>query len=413
MWTVRELRDAVTGWAQGFDPATVDAATAARLVTDWAAIEHAAATVKALAAHRVAGTSAWKPSGAPSAADWLARTTGTTAAHARDTLATAAQLAQLDEVAHAARAGQVSPAQTAAIAAAATVDPHAETGLLTAAQHESLGELRQRCARTRAAADPDPEATRARIHAHRRLRRWTGPDGTGHLHAEGPSDLLARLDTELAARTDRLFATARSQGRREDPEAYAFDALIDLADSASPTATGTGTDTGTAVQRQRTRYRAIVRVDLDALLRGSLDGDQTCEIAGLGPIPVAIARQLLGESTLHLVLTRGTDVANVTYLGRGPNAAQRIALLWQAPGCTRLGCPRHAHLQIDHRTPWNQQPVTQLANLDPLCHHDHQLKTHHGWALTDGTGKRPLVPPDHPDHPNRARAPANAAVRSA
>jgi BarA-like signal transduction histidine kinase len=39
------------------------------------------------------------------------------------------------------------------------------------------------------------------------------------------------------------------------------------------------------------------------------------------------ARDLLGESIVKLVITNGVDVANVTHLGRGPTAAQRIALL--------------------------------------------------------------------------------------
>ena len=30
-------------------------------------------------------------------------------------------------------------------------------------------------------------------------------------------------------------------------------------------------------------------------------------------------------------------------------------------------------------------------------HHD--LKTYKGWALVEGSGKRPMVPPDDPRHP--------------
>jgi hypothetical protein len=41
---------------------------------------------------------------------------------------------------------------------------------------------------------------------------------------------------------------------------------------------------------------------------------------------------------MHLVITKGVDVANVTYLGRSANAAQRIALLWQMPMCIVEGC---------------------------------------------------------------------------
>ena len=48
---------------------------------------------------------------------------------------------------------------------------------------------------------------------------------------------------------------------------------------------------------------------------------------GLGPISVATAREMLGESVLKLVLTDGVAVRNVTHLGRGPTVAQKVALL--------------------------------------------------------------------------------------
>ena len=386
-----ELRTAVTAFASRFDAEAVAAEEAAQLVADWAAIEHAAATVKALAAARVASTSAWRGSGAPSAADWLARTTGTTAGRAREQLATVERLRGLDATGAAARRGEVSPTQVAAIADAATADPAAERRLLEGAPRQSVAELRDACARAKAAADPDPDATSARIHAARRLRRWGSPDGTQHLHASGPAELLARIDSALAPRTEARFAAARSEGRLEPHDAYAFDALVDLADdqlrAPSP--------------RARTRFRAVIRVDWDALLRGWVEEGETCEIAGLGPVPVARARELLGDAVLHLVVTRGVGVANVTYLGRGPSAAQRIALLWQMPTCSRLGWNRNARIQVDHRRPYAADRVTELANLDPLC--EHRLKTNEGWALVAGTGKRLFVPPDHPDHPRHAR----------
>lgn len=395
MTSVADLRAAVVRCATGFDAAVLDPDVAAEAVGHWAAIEHAAATAKAHAAQRVATASTWRASGAPSAADWLARTTGTTAARAREQLTTASQLRALPDTDAAARRGDVSPDQVAAVAAAASADPDAESSLLDAASKESLGELRQRCARTRAAADRDPDATRRRIHRQRSLRRWAGADGAHHLHATGPAELLARVDAAIRPLADDAFQRARTSDDRESPEAYAFDALVALADQPAADRPS-----------RRVRYRGVLRVDLEALVRGSIEGDETCEIAGLGPIPVAIARSLLGEATLHLVLTKGTDVANVTYLGRGPSAAQRIALLWQMPRCSRLGCNRQARLQVDHRTPFAKRRVTELGNLDPLCEHDHRLKTTSGWSLVEGTGCRPMVPPDHPDHP---AAPARAS----
>ena len=186
--------------------------------------------------------------------------------------------------------------------------------------------------------------------------------------------------------TDRLFYAARREGRVEDPAAYAFDAIVELADSASGPSAGVAEGEGRPRRSVPMRFRAVIRVDHEALVRGSVEGEETCEIAGVGPIPVSTARELLGEATLHLVVTKGVDVANVTYLGRAPNAAQRTALLWQMPMCAVADCPRRAHLQHDHGTPWASCHTTILGNLQELCGQHHHLKTHRGWELVEGHG---------------------------
>jgi hypothetical protein len=141
------------------------------------------------------------------------------------------------------------------------------------------------------------------------------------------------------------------------------------------------------------------------LRRGHVEGDEVCEIAGLGPIPIRTALELLGESTLHLVLTKGVDVMNVTYLGRGVNAAQKVALDWSQCLCSNSRCTGN-WLQDDHRDDYADNQVTELHNIDRLCPHCHRLKTYKGWRLVEGTGRRPLVAPTHPRHPNtKARSP--------
>ena len=131
----------------------------------------------------------------------------------------------------------------------------------------------------------------------------------------------------------------------------------------------------------------LIRVDLEALKRGAVEGDELCDIPGLGPIAVSAARELLGESILKLVITKGVDVVNVTHLGRGPTEAQRIALLFQQPGCTVEGCHR-TRCEIDHRHDWARTHHTRVDECDPLCKPHHDLKTYQGWALVEGTGKR-------------------------
>jgi hypothetical protein len=310
----------------------------------------------------------------------------------------------------------MSVAQAAVISAAVAANPAEEHRLVELARRVSIPELREECARVRAAADPDPEATNRRLHQARRLRRYVDGEGFWNLHAKGTPQAGAAFTVVLDAVTDQVFTTARRAGRTEPAEAYAFDALMALADQpAGPAADrrdaehgevdrGAGEPGADLLAPQRLpgrlnpRYLALLRVDVQALHRGRVTGGELCEIRGVGPVPVSVAEELLGRSVLHLVITRGVDVLNVTHLGRGPTTAQKIALAWANPGCTVEGCWR-TRTENDHREPWARTRHTRLDELDALCAHHHDLKTRSGWALVDGTGKRPMVPPDDPRHP--------------
>ena len=466
-------------------------------------VERLASGGKTLLARRLAATHSQSLSGQKSAAETMARDAGTSVGAAKDALNTSERLPELDKVEAALRRGELSQAQAALISDAAAADPSAQERLLALASKGSMPELREECGRVKAAADPDPDATYRRLHAGRRLRRFTGPDGAWNLVARGTPEHGAIFNAALNPILDKIFRAARRAGRHEHPDAYAFDALITLAsggesaadapagDTEPTSAAGTdqspnpagdeqapagdqtedvsadaaaadgdrdntatdrreapadapaadsdidgqeATDLSTAepssgsrdgealvfpasgtgqaaegpspaaAQRRGVapRYRALIRVDLEALLRGKVAGGEVCEIDGVGPVPARRARELLGDAVLHLVITRGVDVLNVTYLGRGPNAAQRIALAWAAPVCTAEGCCRR-RLENDHREPWAKTRHTRLDELDPLCPFHHDFKTYLGWALMPGTGKRPFVPPDDPRHPDNQK----------
>ena len=154
-------------------------------------------------------------------------------------------------------------------------------------------------------------------------------------------------------------------------------------------------------------YTAVIRADLGALVRGRAKNGEICEIAGVGPVPVAVARRLLGEALLRLVITKGVEVRNVTSLGRGPTAAQKIALLWEQPVCSVQHCGRRARLEADHvfGAEYAKTKHTRLDELDHLCDQHHDKKTHASWALVPGTGVRPMVAPTDPRHPKHSRAP--------
>ncbi len=233
-----------------------------------------------------------------------------------------------------------------------------------------------------------------RIHAARSGRTYTDAEGAWNFHARGTAQAGARFEATLELLIDRFFEDARKQQRHEPREAYVFDALLALADQPSAASTE---------RRPKPRHLALLRVDLESLTRGRVEGDEVCEIAGIGPVPVGTARQVLGDAILKLVITKGVDVANVVHLGRGPTAAQRVALLWSTPKCTNEACSR-TMVEIDHRDPWAKTKHTVLHELDGLCHHDHDLTTQRGWSLVQGTGRRAFVAPIDPRHP-RSRPP--------
>ena len=508
-----EVREAMGTYAASFDPALISPADAAAVVDEACLIEKMAATVKALAGARLAESGLWKAGGAKSAAHDLALRSGTSVGAAADALATGKALAKLAALDGAARRGEVSAQQAAAIADAAGADPAAESRLVAKAGRCSLGELRQECLRTKAAARPDDADERHnQIRRNRFLRSFTDAEGAWNLSVRNVAEVGAELLAVLRPIQDQLFRRARAEGRRESYEAYAADALAELvrivagggeeaeageeaedgdppgadqdeADATGPEAPGSGdgraegsaggkaagtgagegsTSEGSVgatategggeasekaqandgktrandskapggasgagnarpLPRLRRRRRPgrsvvpakiIVRIDWDALVRGWPGGGEVCEIAGVGPVPVSVVRAMVdsGNPFLAAVVTKGADVVNVAHLGRSPTARQLTALQWRDPVCVVSGCNGVAGLEVDHRRDWARTRVTLLGWLDRLCGHHHDLKTTDGWALVEGSGKRPMVAPDDPRHPRRRPPPADAGA---
>ena len=241
-----------------------------------------------------------------------------------------------------------------------------------------------------------------------RCKEFTDAEGAWNVIARGTADAGVAFRAAHRPIVDAMFKAARAEGRHEPYEAYAFDAFIELARRAA-NARGrrrrhlpkTRRRTGQR-RRRRRRRRGILRSSGSITRRCGAGRSRTTRSArspGSGPIPVSVARELLGDAILKLVITKGVDVANVTHLGRSVTVAQQVALWWQAPECTRSGCTRTHRLENDHREDWIKTKHTRLDETDPLCGHDHDLKTYQGWALvsrhrqtTNGPTPRPPPP---------------------
>ena len=323
----------------------------------------------------------------------LAAAAGTSLEDARRAIEVGKAIAQQSDLAAAARDGELSRRQAALISDAVSVDPEAASDLVEKASRMALGELQAECARAKA-AKLDLEQRRRVVHAARSVRWYTDPLGTFHLHAEGTVEDGALVVAALKPLADRAFRTARKEGRRERPAAYAWDALLDLATSGGAAAP---------------RGEVLFRVDYDAMARGYPEGDEVCEVAGLGPVSVQAVRDIIagGDPVLKAVVTKGKDVVGVAHLRRRANAYQKTALDWLYPTCANEACgARGEILQTDHRVGWAKTHVTVLGELDRLCSFDHWRKTNLGWELVGGKGKRAFVGPDDPRHPRNARAQA-------
>jgi hypothetical protein len=384
------LRDALAS----LDPERLSGTDADRALSAFAEVERLAAAGRILAARRVESSNVWRRSGHRSAASHVAEATGTGIGPAISTLETARHLTSLPATDEAVRQGTLSESQVKEIAGAAIVQPDAEESLVEAAGQQPLSVLKLRCRRVKAEGR-DQQASYAAVRRARYLRNWVEDDGAVRFDARLAPDDGARLLAAVQAEADRLGTAARRAGLREPGRALAADALVALASAGrghDGDATGSGGSPGAVVH---------VRVDHAALVRGRVKPGELCEIPGVGPIPVAVARRLSADAILHVLVTDGVDVTAVAHGGRTIPTALRRALVERDPECVVPGCTARERLEIDHLVPFAEGGPASLANLARLCHWHHYLKTHHGHRLErreDGswcwtpTAEPPVVP---------------------
>jgi hypothetical protein len=290
-------------YVRDLDVLALSPADAIALVDWFAEVERLAVAGKTIAAGRAVTGEPWKATGERSGADWLARRTATTVGEARDTLTTATNLAAAPGTEDAFRNGELSLKQADAITSAVVADPSSESHLLESARHGSLQQLRDDAARVRASADDGDRHDR--IHAQRCWRRWTDRDGARCGSYRMTPEAAAQLEAAAQPFIDAAIDAARREGRHEPTEALAADGLVAMATSPSSPPTARG---GRGRRRLKDRRELIGLVDLRALQRGALEPGETCEIAGIGPVPVEVARRVFGDALLRTT-ERGATIA--------------------------------------------------------------------------------------------------------
>lgn len=401
--------DALERALASFDPRMVSGDDAARLTVLFARGRRLYTAAETTFAQRVVESNCWhSPEHDETAGEWLARQSGIPVGEAQQVLATAERIEGLPEVAESFRRGELSLPQATAIADAATTDPSSQGALLEAARTQRFRDLKglARRIKHRARSAEDDAARSERHHRARRAGSSVDEDGMGYLWAKLPPEQLGQVQVLWDTETEVLFEDARRAGCPEPKGAFRADALVNLLVRG---ATGVG---GAALSP-----RMLLRVDVEALLRGHTESDEVCAIPGVGDVPVAAARRLLPDSVLAVVITRGVDVTTVATIGRAVPAAVDLALRWRDPCCVVPGCERTVRLERDHwRVAYVDGGDTSLDNLARLCRMHHQQKTHFGYRLDGGPGRWRWHPPpafeDDPEQGHTDHQRVSAAERN-
>jgi 5-methylcytosine-specific restriction endonuclease McrA len=304
-----------------------------------------------------------------SAAHLVAAASGVTVNEASGAVETGRRLAMQVGVDEAFREGRLSFDQASSISRAVAVDPTATRGLLELARREPLRTLRDEVKRIVAAAEDDRVGRYQRQRAARSFRHGTDVDGMAWGYYRLPPDAGAALVNRVETETDRLSRAAYGEGRGEARDRHAADALVGLVTGSSA-----GAHAAPAPE-------VVVMIDLDALRRDRVDGEEVCVIPGFGPVPVEVPRRLLeGNPFLTVVVREGSRVHAVRRFGKRIPADLRTALLVEQVlrngevRCAVAGCDR-TRVQWDHVRPTAYGGMTEMANLQPLCVAHHAQKT--------------------------------------
>jgi hypothetical protein len=300
-----------------------------------------------------------------------------------------------------------------------------ERQVLPKARQQTPGQLRP--ATSRAVLSTDPAAARRRAEQARRergVRMWPELDGMATLAAYLPAADAVGVFAVL----DEHARHAGSPGDERSMDARRGDALVDLIlnptgypsqhTSASgqyateepfgahnsPAVIGDGGSTSGSnhVQPAATTGRTGCRCECGQCRRGGgvdvrvtipftalLGADELPgDLAGYGPIPAAVVRDLAAGGTWRRILTdpatgRPLDYGTTRYR---PPAHLTGLVITRDQTCQFPGCRVPAHrCDIDHAIPHdpdNGTGPTSEVNLGPKCRRHHQVKQSPGWSVT-------------------------------
>jgi hypothetical protein len=388
---LRSAVDTVQRIVRQAQPANVSGDTAMSMVDLFGELERAAASGIALYSPIVMRNGSYAKAGHASAPDWLGAVSGSSAGVAKGRLAAAERAAANPALTEALHGGDLSAPQLKLMSETVAVAPDAvETLLDLAGNGASHQELNDTASRAKAAARnlESERARRERVHQGRHFRWRQCPEGGIRGEFFCDEIVWAQVQPQLEAEAKERWKAA---GKGEPLEAHRLDAFISIMGGSDGGGRGGGDDNGGA------RPHTLVIVDAEALRRGTTQGDELCEIEGIGPVSVDAVVELVGEGGMQLLVKDGVDIRTVTSTRRDLPQRVEAALTVRDRTCVVQGCGKRHGLEADHCwVDYGDDGPTCLDNLARLCPEHHDLKTFGGFRLEGGPGKWKWIAPAHP-----------------
>lgn len=232
------------------------------------------------------------------------------------------------------------------------------------------------------------EAT-SRATALRRVSCYNDSDGMSTVVAILPAAdaqvVMNSIEAYILRQEQRTHSQSISQSNVSESLTADGEAKLTIdqkrADALSAICSHFLADISETVTPQRRPITVNVTIDLPTLLGLAENPGQ---LAGYGPIPASVARELASDARWKRFITE-PQTGNLLDFGREsyePPQHLKDFLIARDRTCRFPGCRRSALLSdLDHAESWESGGVTSADNIGALCRRHHRLKTHDGWKI--------------------------------
>lgn len=302
----------------------------------------------------------------------------------------------LPGTADAMEAGRLDQQRATVIARVATSLPDAvltdfEAAVLPKAPSLTRGRLAKFEEKHRDALHPEPLETRFhRAAAEREVVFLPQPDGMADCYARIPAHLAAMIEAQVEAGARALQGPEESRTLPQlradvfcemllNPEAPPLEGHDQQPASDEPIPVG---KSGTTKSRSCGTINITglsVTVSLETLLGLS---EAPGDLAGYGPLPPSLARELAGlaKSWLPVLTSDDGTFVRAAAKKRIPPKALKRWVQFRDKRCRFPNCDRPAaNCETDHTVAWEDGGLSWLLNLSCLCKLHHDLKHLAGW----------------------------------